>query len=775
MRGGKRNVTLQKMQTGDRETERPAPSGGDARYGRLLEAAPDAMVIVDRDGRIVLVNSQTEKLFGYPREELLNQSVELLLPEHFRARHAGHRSTYAAAPHARPMGSGLELFGRRKNGGVFPVEISLSPLEEPGGTLYLSAIRDVSSRKRMEDVLRQSEEYYRLLVDEVRDYAVFMLDKQGLVGNWNKGAERAYGYTSEEIVGKHFSRFHTAEEMERGRPDETLAMAAAAGRWEEEGRRVRKDGSKFWANVILTAVHGTDGQVIGFAIVTRDITEQKRAREAFVLEVTNSLVANLNAEKLLTAIFSCLKQLKQFDHAELALYDAKSNSLRVQSLGEGAAAAPAEQETVLAMANTPSGWVYGTRKPLLMTGRREGELPFELPERLRKLSVKSGLWLPLIGGEELLGTLNLFSRRQGDFSEEDVHLLGQVANQVGVALHNALTFQRVSELKDRLAEEKMYLEDELRTEFNFEEIIGESAPIKRVLNQIETVAPTDSTVLLLGETGTGKELVARALHNLSGRAKETFLRVNCASIPAGLLESELFGHEKGAFTGAIAQRIGRMELANRGTLFLDEIGDIPAELQPKLLRVLQEKEFERLGSSRTLKTDVRVIAATNRDLKKSVAAGEFRNDLFYRLNVFPITVPPLRERTDDIPLLVRYFVAKFSTRMKKSIESIPPETMETLVRYAWPGNVRELEHLIERSVILTKGASLRLPALEETGQDNGRGSTALEDVERDHIVRVLREAKGKIGGPGGAAERLGMNRTTLNSRMQKLGITRKGV
>ena len=746
---------------------------GDARFERLLEAAPDAMVIVDRAGRIVLINSQTEKLFGYSRQELLGQSVEVLIPETHRMRHASHRENYAQSPHARPMGSGLELSGRKKNGEVFPVEISLSPLEDSAGTLYLSAIRDVTERKRLDAALRQSEEYYRLLVDEVRDYAIFMLDREGRVVSWNKGAERIHGYSADEIAGQHFSKFHTSEESERGRPAETLDLAAAAGRWEEESWRIRKDGSRFWASVTITAVHGADGQIVGFAKVTRDITEQQRAREAFVLEITNSLVANLNAEKLLGAIHSCLKQLKHFDHAELALHDAKADALHVQKLG--AAAGASVEETVLPIANTPSGWVFGTRKPLLMTGRRAGELPFELPDRLKDLSVRSGCWLPLVGGDEMLGTLNVFSRRVGDFDEEDVHLLSQVAHQVGVALRNALTFQRVSELKDRLAEEKLYLEDELRTEFNFEEIIGESAPIKRVLNQIETVAPTDSTVLLLGETGTGKELVARAVHDLSGRAKETFVRVNCASIPAGLLESELFGHEKGAFTGAIAQRIGRLELANRGTLFLDEVGDIPAELQPKLLRVLQEREFERLGNSRTLKTDVRVIAATNRELKKLVASGDFRSDLFYRLNVFPITVPPLRERREDIPLLVRYFVAKFSARLKKPIENIAPETMEKLVRYSWPGNVRELEHLIERAVILTKGTSLRLPVFETNTAEESTTPSALEDVERDHIVKVLRETKGKIGGPGGAAEKLGMNRTTLNSRMLKLGITRRSI
>ena len=374
-----------------------------------------------------------------------------------------------------------------------------------------------------------------------------------------------------------------------------------------------------------------------------------------------------------------------------------------------------------------------------------------------------------------LGTLQLLSSRPDHFTEDDLSLLSQIAMQVGVAMDNALTFRHLSELKEKLAKEKFYLEDELKTEFNFEEIIGQSKPIRRVLKQIETVAPTDSTVLILGETGTGKELLARAIHNLSPRRDHTFVRVNCASIPAGLLESELFGHEKGAFTGAIAPRAGRLEVAHQGTLFLDEVGDIPLELQPKLLRVLQEREFERLGSNRTLSSDVRIVAATNRDLRKMVGAGKFRSDLYYRLDVFPIIVPPLRDRREDIPVLVQYFLSKFANRMKRNIETVPTEGMESLCRYSWPGNIRELEHVIERAVILSRGSVLNVPPFETAVAEEvlPPPSSTLENVEREHIIRVLRESQGKIGGRGGAAERLGMNRTTLNSRMQKLKISRK--
>jgi len=382
--------------------------------------------------------------------------------------------------------------------------------------------------------------------------------------------------------------------------------------------------------------------------------------------------------------------------------------------------------------------------------------------------------VPLTVHDRRLGTLSIGRLGGKPFSDCDAELLGSVSSQVAFSVENALAFQEIAQLKDKLAAEKVYLEDEIRTEYNFEEIIGQSAALKSALHQVETVAPTDSAVLICGETGTGKELVARAIHDLSQRRERTFVKLNCAAIPTGLLESELFGHERGAFTGAIAQRVGRFELADRGTIFLDEVGDIPLELQPKLLRVLQEQEFERLGSTRTKRVDVRVVAATNRDLEEMVAAGTFRNDLYYRLNVFPITLPPLRERPEDIPPLVRYFVQKFARRMNRRIESIPADTMTALSRYAWPGNVRELENAVERAVILTSGPTLRVPMSEFRGRAVAPSTraTTLEATEREAILRALRESSWVLGGPRGAATRLGLKRTTLQSRLQKLGIDR---
>jgi formate hydrogenlyase transcriptional activator len=390
--------------------------------------------------------------------------------------------------------------------------------------------------------------------------------------------------------------------------------------------------------------------------------------------------------------------------------------------------------------------------------------------------------------------LNLASRRLDAFTQADVELLQPVGAQIAIAVENALAFKEIDALKDKLAVEKLYLEEEIRSELNFEEIVGESAVLKRALGQVELAAPAATTVLLLGETGTGKELFARAIHNLSPRRDRTFVKINCAAIPSGLLESELFGHEKGAFTGAINQKIGRFELADRGTLFLDEVGDIPLELQPKLLRVLQEQEFERLGGTRTQRVDVRVVAATNLDLSKLVAQRAFRNDLYYRLNVFPIQIPALRERHEDIPLLVRYFVQRFSRSLNKEVQYIPADAMEALERYSWPGNVRELENLIERAVLLSPGKELCIPLSElkdASGSAAAPGAEAsspftsyaasspltssistLEEAERQHILRALKQTQWRIAGPKGAASLLGMKRTTLQARMRKLGIRR---
>ena len=501
---------------------------------------------------------------------------------------------------------------------------------------------------------------------------------------------------------------------------------------------------------------------------------QQRDRLQVLLEVNNVLVSHLDVRELFEAIAACLRRVMHHEYTSLALYDSVTKRMRVQFLDFPEGRVVIREEMSIAVESSPSGCSFRSRQPLLASRADLEKYDSEIARLLLAEGVRSVCCVPLVTRNRVLGALNVASLRDAAFTQADADLLSQVSAQIAIAVENALAFKEIAELKNKLAEEKLYLEDEIRTEFNFEEIVGDSAVLKLILRQAETVAPTDSTVLIQGETGTGKELVARAIHNLSNRRERTFVKVNCAAIPTGLLESELFGHERGAFTGAIARKIGRFELAHGGTLFLDEVGDIPLELQPKLLRVLQEQEFERLGSTRTIRVDVRVVAATNRDLARMVAEREFRSDLYYRLNVFPLLMPPLRDRHEDIPQLVRYLAQKYARRMNKRIESIPSETLDALTRYHWPGNVRELENLIERAVILSAGPALRVPLaeLKQPAEAATEALVTLEAAERQHILRALEETNWVLGGPRGAATRLGMKRTTLQSRMSKLKITR---
>ncbi len=578
-------------------------------FEKLFEFSPDAVFVTNQAGIIGRANSQAESMFGYQRRDLVGLPVEVLVPERFRSTHPKHRNDYAVQPHIRPMGAGLELYGLRKDGSEFPVDIMLSPVEANGSSYVLTVVRDVSPRKKAEEALRRSEARLRSLFEFSPD-AVLVVDADGKITEANAQVDRFFGYDRTELLGQSvellipekFRRTHPARREEYTNKARVRTMGAGLELYAR-----RKDGTEFPVDIMLGPIADLEGAAV--LAVVRDLTQKKLDEEAL----------------------------------------------------------------------------------------RRGEL------------------------------------------------------------------------------ERRYLEEELQTEYRFEEIIGESRALKRVLKQVETVAREEATVLILGETGTGKELIARAIHELSPRSHRTFVKLNCSAIPAGLLESELFGHEKGAFTGAISQKIGRLELAHEGTLFLDEIGDLPLELQPKILRALQEREFDRLGGTKTIPVNVRLIAATNRNLTKMVASHEFRSDLYYRLRVFPIEIPSLRERREDIPVLVNYFVHKHSRRMNRQIVTVPAETMEVLRNWSWPGNVRELENFMERAVILTQGPVLRAPLSElKTLDEPASGlDPNFENAEREHILRILREAKGMIGGPKGAAERLGLKRTTLNSKMKKLRITRK--
>jgi formate hydrogenlyase transcriptional activator len=538
----------------------------------------------------------------------------------------------------------------------------------------------------------------------------------------------------------------------------------------------RKLGSLVFASHLDDAYSHEDQQFLSvvanqIAVALDDARAQARLR--LLLDITNRIVTKLELRDLLREIVASIRHFMQCDTVGVALPDPEDGELRRYAVDH------AEYEMSVGPASERTKTVFRTGKPLIATKEEVAADPQGV------LTILSLCLYPLIIRERVLGVLGFGTSRENAFSEDDLSFFSQVANQIALAVENSLAYGQVSELKDKLAQENVYLESEIRSELHFEEIVGNSEPIRRVLQEIETVAPADSTVLIYGETGTGKELIARALHNLSSRKSNAFVKLNCAAIPTGLLESELFGHEKGAFTGAITQRVGRFELANRGTIFLDEIGEIPLELQPKLLRVLQEREFERLGSSRTVRTDARLIAATNRDLKTMVEEQRFRSDLYYRVNVFPIRVPSLRERKEDIPQLVRHFVKEFSRRNQRVIDTIPSETMQALVRYHWPGNIRELQNVIERAVIISRGPVLNV-ALTELTPDVASTSAPvvttvksafreslqemLEATERNQILRALDEANGVVAGPNGAAARLGVKRSTLQLRMQKLGI-----
>ena len=493
-------------------------------------------------------------------------------------------------------------------------------------------------------------------------------------------------------------------------------------------------------------------------------TERDHLR--LLLEVANATVSKLELPELVNAVSTSLDRAISHHSVTLALYDKDHGDLVVHAVasksGDG------HRHIGARFAGAAGGEAFSPERTFVFD---EGDLRDRFPDTaaaLRETRIRSVCAVPLVVGDRGLGTLTVGHREPDAFPPEAVAIIEAVGRQVAMAVANAVAIQK-------LAEERLYLESEIRTEHPFREIGGDSALLRAVLAQVETVAPTVATVLVLGETGTGKELIARAIHDRSARRVRTFVKVNCAAIPAALLESELFGHERGAFTDAVSQKIGRFEVADGGTLFLDEVGELPLELQPKLLRVLQEQEFERLGGTRTIKVDVRIVAATNRDLARLVEEQRFRDDLYYRLNVFPIHVPPLRERTEDIPALVRFFVQRLARPMNRHVEVVPSEALKALRRYAWPGNVRELANLVERAMILSKGRTLQIP-LAELGRwqrpDHGDRAATLRAVERTHVLRVLGETNWTLGGPRGAAVRLGVKRTTLQALMRRLGITR---
>ena len=551
----------------------------------------------------------------------------------------------------------------------------------------------------------------------------------------------------------------------------------------------RRNEAVHWIEHCLPIQDAT-GSVSRIAVVVVETTERKKLQQAVqsldkklhreaerlqtLLDVSSVLSSNADVPQVFSRISARIRRVLHQEFAAYALHEAETGLLVRQALDF-----PLSKGLIsfgpISTVNSPAGHALQKSVPMIFSHEEMRSYEGEAAKSLVEEGLRSLCCLPLHRPTGSMGVLVLGSTRKNAFRQEDLTLLSQVAAQLALAIENQRAASEIDELKQRLGDERKYLETAVKSEGQFSEIIGNSAALCQVLDQVATVSESDATVLILGETGTGKELIARAIHRLSRRKKGAFIKLNCAAIPTGLLESELFGHEKGAFTGAISQKVGRMELADGGTLFLDEVGEIPLELQPKLLRVLQDQEFERIGSNHTVKVDVRLIAATNRNLSQSIAHHQFRSDLYYRLSVFPLIVPPLRERREDIPLLVQYFVGKFATRLNRKIETIPKETMQALTQADWPGNIRELENLMERSVILSEGTALRVPLSELRGQ-SAKADPAdhtLDQAERQHILRVLRETGGVISGPNGAARRLGLKRTTLQSKISRLKISRE--
>ena len=752
-------------------TNKPLP-GCPEFYSALVEETQDLLCTHDFDGRLLSVSPAPARILGYEVNELLGMTLpELLVPE-FRPLF----NDYVAKIRREGLATGcMALLTRTGERRIWEYHNRLHT--EPDGTsIVLGIAHDITERVQAEHALRASEMKFRSIFQDA-PVGMVVATMEGRFLEVNEAFCQFLGFTAEELLGKNVVDVTHPSDLERTAlvMHRALHQKYKIDRFQKRYRH--QSGELRWGEVSSSLVQSYDGVSQYFIAQIVDVTERKHAEEQLrqktqrlqtLWEVSLRSAAHLDLRALLSAVSSCLRRVLNQDFAGLFVLDKVATAMRPVALD--LPAMELESDALIEVAERHH-WNTATDKIELL---EESDLRNDsFLTALLNVGIRSLCRIPLATGDGLQGTLLLGSNRDHAFSTSELELLAQVAPQVALAVANARAYEKIEVLKDKLAEEKIYLEEEIQSESRFDEIIGSSPALKAVLDQVSIVAPTEATVLITGETGTGKELIARAIHRTSSRNARSFIKVNCAAIPAGLLESELFGYERGAFTNASTRKIGRLELADQGTLFLDEVGELPLELQPKLLRVLEDHEFERLGSTKTTRVNARLIAATNRDLVQDVAQGGFRADLFFRLNVFPIRMMPLRDRRSDVPLLITYFVQKYAARMKKKIESIPKETMNMLTGWDWAGNVRELENFIERSVILTGGSVLQAPlaelALPCSGAPGGL-QTNVEAIQRDQIVRALREAGGVIAGPTGAAARLGIKRTTLQSMVQRFGI-----
>jgi formate hydrogenlyase transcriptional activator len=653
----------------------------------------------------------------------------------------------------------------------------------------------VHQRRLAEEARRTSEELQARIVASSRD-CIKVLDLDARLLFMNDGGMRAL-----EICD--FGPVHNSSWIEfwRGGDREAAREAVKAARTGELGHFVgyfptTQTGAPKWWDVVVSPILNSEGQPDRLLAVSRDVTVRKQAeeRERALLEINNAIISNLTQDELFRAVTRALRPLMPYDRSTMLLHQPGKDLLRLCVLESSVPSREFVGNLEIGFEETPAGLVFKSGKTLL---RRDLETEREFPTEDRLLSegIRSMIIAPLIARARVVGTLNLLSTKPNQYSEADAEFFPAVAAQVALAVENMNSYEEIATLKARLEAENIYLQEEIRTEHNFREIVGNSPPLLAVLHKVEQIAPTDAMVLIGGETGTGKELIARAIHDRSSRAGRPLVKVDCSAISAGLVESELFGHVKGAFTGAIERRVGRFQLADGGTIFLDEIGELPVETQAKLLRVLQEQEFEPVGSDRTARVNVRVIAATNRNLEEAVREGRFRSDLFYRLNVFPLYLPPLRDRRADIPQLVAFFLDRLAKKFGKELKGVSQATMDTFLKYAWPGNIRELQNVMERSVVLAQEPVLPLdPSLPQLDSPDrpprrtdevpaGRSPNSfavepspaaplsLQEVETGHICAVLEQTGGVIEGARGAASILKLHPNTLRSRMKKLGIS----